>query len=51
MKIDGRRIVVDVERGRTVTGWKPRRFGGGLGGTRIGGEHENIRLPGRYAPS
>lgn len=31
-KIDGRRIIVDVERGRTVRGWLPRRFGGGLGG-------------------
>ena len=27
MKINGRRIVVDVERGRTVKGWKPRRLG------------------------
>ena len=26
-KIDGRRIVVDVERGRTVRDWKPRKFG------------------------
>lgn len=31
-KIDGRRIVVDVERGRTVPNWRPRRLGGGLGG-------------------
>mmetsp|Transcript_740 Transcript_740/g.726 ORF Transcript_740/g.726 Transcript_740/m.726 type:complete len:459 (+) Transcript_740:69-1445(+) len=31
-KIDGRRIIVDVERGRTVRNWRPRRFGGGLGG-------------------
>lgn len=31
-KIDGRRITVDVERGRTVKNWKPRKFGGGLGG-------------------
>ena len=23
---------MDVERGRTVRGWKPRRLGGGLGG-------------------
>ena len=28
----GKRILVDVERGRTVRGWKPRRLGGGLGG-------------------
>ena len=26
-KIDARRIVVDVERGRTVKNWKPRRLG------------------------
>lgn len=30
MKIDGRRVLVDVERGRTVTEWKPRRLGGGV---------------------
>ncbi|KAJ1967692.1 hypothetical protein IWQ62_001697 [Dispira parvispora] len=34
VKLKGRRIVVDVERGRTVKGWKPRRLGGGLGHTR-----------------
>jgi len=28
-KIDGRRIVVDVERGRTVEDWLPRRLGKG----------------------
>lgn len=31
-KIDGRRVVVDIERGRTIKGWKPRRLGGGRGG-------------------
>lgn len=31
-----RRVLVDVERGRTVVGWKPRRVGGGLGNTRRG---------------
>jgi len=31
-RVDGRRILVDVERGRTVRNWKPRRLGGGLGG-------------------
>lgn len=31
-RIDNRRILVDVERGRTVRNWKPRRLGGGLGG-------------------
>ncbi|KAI8882643.1 RNA-binding domain-containing protein [Backusella circina FSU 941] len=32
IKILNRRILVDVERARTVKGWKPRRLGGGLGG-------------------
>eukprot|EP01027_Heterolobosea_sp_BB2_P021721 GEZU01031429.1.p2 GENE.GEZU01031429.1~~GEZU01031429.1.p2 ORF type:complete len:233 (+),score=59.20 GEZU01031429.1:109-807(+) len=36
-KIDGRRVVVDYERGRTVRNWRPRRLGGGLGNTRAGG--------------
>eukprot|EP00624_Nannochloropsis_granulata_P004879 evm.model.NODE_34650_length_7355_cov_19.795240.3 len=40
-KIDGRRVLVDVERGRTVKGWVPRRLGGGLGGTRKGPGEEN----------
>ena len=33
-KIDGRRVLVDVERGRTVKDWKPRRLGQGLGSSR-----------------
>lgn len=33
-KLNGRRVLVDVERGRTVRGWKPRKLGGGLGDTR-----------------
>lgn len=32
LKIKGKRVLIDVERGRTVKGWKPRRLGGGLGG-------------------
>jgi len=32
LHIIGKKILVDVERGRTVRGWKPRRLGGGLGG-------------------
>ncbi len=32
MKLGKRRLLIDVERGRTVKGWKPRRLGGGLGG-------------------
>lgn len=31
-KIDGRRVILDVERGRTVRSWRPARLGGGLGG-------------------
>ena len=31
-KLDGRKILVDVERGRTVKNWRPMRLGGGLGG-------------------
>lgn len=30
--IDGRRVKVDVERGRVEKNWRPRRLGGGLGG-------------------
>ena len=30
--MNNRRIVVDVERGRTAKGWRPMRLGGGLGG-------------------
>jgi U1 small nuclear ribonucleoprotein len=50
MKIEGRYIVVDVERGHTVPTWLPRRLGGGLGGTRLGGKHENVTRPGRFDP-
>lgn len=46
-KIDGKRVVVDVERGRTVKSWQPRRLGGGLGGTRRGGPNDNIKYSGR----
>eukprot|EP00934_Nitzschia_sp_Nitz4_P006459 Nitzschia sp. Nitz4//scaffold4_size323378//89118//93846//NITZ4_000641-RA/size323378-augustus-gene-0.9-mRNA-1//1//CDS//3329553342//6449//frame0 len=51
MKIEGRPIVVDVERGHTVPTFLPRRLGGGLGGTRLGGKDKNIRAPGRYDPN
>ena len=47
-KIEGRRVLVDVERGRTVPNWRPRRLGGGLGTTRMGGEEVNQRHSGRY---
>ena len=46
-KLGGRRVVVDVERGRTVKGWTPRRMGGGLGATRVGGDDVNKLWSGR----
>eukprot|EP00038_Savillea_parva_P000809 m.98817 g.98817 ORF g.98817 m.98817 type:complete len:318 (-) comp10280_c0_seq1:4074-5027(-) len=46
-KIDGKRVVVDVERGRTVKTWLPRRLGGGLGATRKGAPNECIKISGR----
>ncbi|RHY58526.1 hypothetical protein DYB34_012006, partial [Aphanomyces astaci] len=45
-KIDGRRVVVDVERGRTVRDWKPRKLGGGIGDTRLGGADVNVKYSG-----
>ncbi|XP_071830917.1 U1 small nuclear ribonucleoprotein 70 kDa-like [Apostichopus japonicus] len=50
-KIDSRRVLVDVERARTVKGWFPRRLGGGLGGTRRGAPDQNTRHSGREDPS
>eukprot|EP00954_Amorphochlora_amoebiformis_P027379 1385167-Amorphochlora_amoeboformis.AAC.4 len=49
-KVNKRRILVDVERGRTVKNWTPRRLGGGLGGTRKGGKEVNQRFSGREPP-
>jgi len=46
-KIDGRRVVVDYERARTSRSWKPRRFGGGLGSTRVGSDELNQKYSGR----
>ena len=40
-------VVVDVERGRTVPGWLPRRLGGGIGDTRKGGKDVNLVYSGR----
>lgn len=34
VKVDGRRLIVDYERGRTNKSWLPRRLGGGKGDTR-----------------
>ncbi|KAL3934489.1 MAG: hypothetical protein SGBAC_009811 [Bacillariaceae sp.] len=51
IKIEGRELVVDVERGHTVPSWLPRRLGGGLGGTRLGGKVKNVKRPGRFDPA
>mmetsp|Transcript_27492 Transcript_27492/g.41606 ORF Transcript_27492/g.41606 Transcript_27492/m.41606 type:complete len:342 (+) Transcript_27492:162-1187(+) len=51
LRLEGRDIVVDVERGHTVPNWLPRRLGGGLGGTRLGGKDQNVFVPGRFDPS
>ncbi|KAL7518742.1 hypothetical protein ACHAWX_003552 [Stephanocyclus meneghinianus] len=51
MRLEGRAIVVDVERGHTVPNWLPRRFGGGLGGTRLGARDQNVFMAGRYDPT
>lgn len=44
MKIDGRRVVVDYERGRTQKNWLPRRLGGGKGHTRRTRESKAVLL-------
>jgi len=46
-KIDGKRIIVDVERGRLSRNWKPRSLGGGLGFTRKGSDEVNQKHSGR----
>ncbi|KAJ1511012.1 U1 small nuclear ribonucleoprotein 70 kDa [Coelomomyces lativittatus] len=47
VKIGQKRIVVDVERGRTVKGWRPRRLGQGLGYSRLGPKDICQHYPGR----
>jgi hypothetical protein len=46
--VDSRRVVVDVERGRTVPNWRPMRLGGGLGLGRFSGDGADHKLPSRY---
>lgn len=41
-KIDGRRVVVDYERGRTKQEWVPRKLGGGKGDKRRDRETERV---------
>jgi U1 small nuclear ribonucleoprotein len=40
-KLDNKRLLVDVERGRTVPNWRPRRLGGGVGSSRTGADHKS----------
>jgi U1 small nuclear ribonucleoprotein len=47
-KLDNNRVLVDVERGRTVPNWRPRRLGGGLGSSRIGGGSADQKPSARY---
>ena len=46
--MDNRRVLVDVERGRTVPNWRPRRLGGGLGSSRMGGADADKKDSTRY---
>lgn len=41
-RVDGRRVIVDVVRGRLDPNWLPRRLGGGRGGTRRDREDEKL---------
>jgi len=41
-KVDGARVMVDYERGRTKTDWVPRRLGGGKGDKRRDRETERL---------
>lgn len=47
MNVDGRELIVEYELQRRVSGWKPRRLGGGLGGFKQSGQ---LRFGGRYKP-
>eukprot|EP00741_Cyanophora_paradoxa_P012422 tig00020610_g12001.t1 len=47
MVVDGRQILVDIERERVSDGWVPRRLGGGLGGKKESGQ---LRFGGRDRP-
>ncbi len=50
-ELEGRHIVVDIERGRIQHNWLPRRLGGGLGTTRAGPRAICDNTPGRYNPN
>ena len=39
--VGARRVLADIEKGRIVKNWRPRRLGGGLGKTRVGKPSQN----------
>ena len=41
-RVDGKRVTVDYERGRTRDDWRPRRLGGGKGDTRRDRNEEKL---------
>lgn len=43
-KLDGRRIVVDCERGRSVKDWLPMRLGGGKGGRKAKAKKGEVNI-------
>ena len=45
--VDGAQILVDFMRNKTMPGWVPRRFGGGIGGKKQSGQ---MRFGGRDCP-
>ena len=45
--IDDRQVLVDYEHERLLSGWRPRRLGGGFGGKIQSGQ---LRFGGRYRP-
>ncbi|CAD6188373.1 unnamed protein product [Caenorhabditis auriculariae] len=49
VKVDGRRLAVDYERGRTQKSWLPRRLGGGKGDTRKTRESKAVLEEREYA--
>eukprot|EP01064_Diplonema_japonicum_P034418 TRINITY_DN7114_c4_g1_i1.p1 TRINITY_DN7114_c4_g1~~TRINITY_DN7114_c4_g1_i1.p1 ORF type:complete len:413 (+),score=123.39 TRINITY_DN7114_c4_g1_i1:68-1240(+) len=50
-QIGNRCVLVDIEKGRAVKNWRPRRLGGGLGRTRAGGKGMNEPSAKNIAPS
>lgn len=51
LKLMNKRLLIDVERGRTVKGWKPRRLAGGLGGRPKKAVFGEQRRPRRFLPN